>query len=609
MASSASPCETDLLVRGLRPGEDYLTPVRIVSTFISITIVASWTSKKIRRLSLFFAHWLSGLVMGVSFVVENMMVSVCWTGSNVTGFVKTLKYIEQAAMNMFALTNFAICTNLALIILSHRTLTRIKSISSPPQIFLLLAISLVTAGLVIPFWANVLVTGAAFWLTSDDERVTDWLVVNLFYVGFLIGICMFATMVWLLLFRMKDIKECWKLHVRIRYYFGLTIVGTAANLGLGICGLIYIVTNEDSRLLAWSWMFGWIHIALDTFVLYGVLQERNMDERGDGNEQPDPLSSGQQPASESGRGARRGSEVSNNSRKSLTSLVDGEAYATPIREIATLITVSVASSWCNARKIRRLSLFFSHWLSGLVLGLGYLAEDMMITVCWTSSNLEAFIKTLKYIELAASNMLAITNLAICVNLALIVSSHRTVTRVTSVSSLPKLLVFLAISMAIAAAAIPYWDTIVILGTGFFIINPEPKEDDFLMVSLFLVEFIVGICMLFIVIWLVLFRMKEIKECWMLHRRIRYYFGLTVLGTAVNLALGICGTLFVAGGQEHPILIIASWVFRYVHIALDTIVLYGVLRERNMDERGDGERSSGQQSGGPHGKPAPDDPLI
>ena len=59
--------------------------------------------------------------------------------------------------------------------------------------------------------------------------------------------------------------------------------------------------------------------------------------------------------------------------------------------------------------------------SGLVLALGYLVEDMMITVCWTASNLEGFIKTLKYIELGASNMLAITNLAICVNLALIVS--------------------------------------------------------------------------------------------------------------------------------------------------------------------------------------------
>ena len=36
------------------------------------------------------------------------------------------------------------------------------------------------------------------------------------------------------------------------------------------------------------------------------------------------------------------------------------------------------------------------------------------------------------------------------------------------------------------------------------------------------------------------------------------------------------------------LIVCSWAFRYIHVALDTIVLYGVLREKNIDERGAGE---------------------
>lgn len=51
-------------------------------------------------------------------------------------------------------------------------------------------------------------------------------------------------------------------------------------------------------------------------------------------------------------------------------------------------------------------------------------------------------------------------------------------------------------------------------------------------------------MLFIVTWLLLFRMEEIKKCWKLHARIRYYSGLTIVGTAVNLGLGICGTINV-----------------------------------------------------------------
>ena len=60
--------------------------------------------------------------------------------------------------------------------------------------------------------------------------------------------------------------------------------------------------------------------------------------------------------------------------------------------------------------------------------------------------------------------------------------------------------------------------------------------------MFYVEFAVGVSMFVIVAWLLRFRMEEVKECWKIHRRIRYYFGLTVLGTAVNLGLGICGTI-------------------------------------------------------------------
>ena len=59
--------------------------------------------------------------------------------------------------------------------------------------------------------------------------------------------------------------------------------------------------------------------------------------------------------------------------------------------------------------------------SGLVMGLAFVAEDAMVTACWTGSNLEGFIKALKFIELTTFNMFALTNLAMCVNLVLIVS--------------------------------------------------------------------------------------------------------------------------------------------------------------------------------------------
>ena len=59
-------------------------------------------------------------------------------------------------------------------------------------------------------------------------------------------------------------------------------------------------------------------------------------------------------------------------------------------------------------------------------------------------------------------------------------SHRTVTRVRSVSSPPLILMFLAISMVIAAAAIPFWELILVLGTGFWLTstNEVRKDEDY-----------------------------------------------------------------------------------------------------------------------------------
>lgn len=45
------------------------------------------------------------------------MVLVCWAGSNVTGFIKALKFLELVASNMLAITNLAICANLALVVM------------------------------------------------------------------------------------------------------------------------------------------------------------------------------------------------------------------------------------------------------------------------------------------------------------------------------------------------------------------------------------------------------------------------------------------------------------------------------------------------------------
>eukprot|EP00752_Nemacystus_decipiens_P002662 g2490.t1 len=275
----------------------------------------------------------------------------------------------------------------------------------------------------------------------------------------------------------------------------------------------------------------------------------------------------------------------------ITGLFQGEELYAVVRIVTTLISLTVTSAWFSWERIRRLGLFFAHWLSGLVAGLGVVAENAMVTLCWTGSEVEGLIKTLKFIELSASNMYAITNLAICVNLALVVSSHRTMSRVKSVSSPPLLLGFLAISMALAAPIIPLAESILTSRSGFFVLNSTKRDNDFIQISFFYVEFFVGVCMLIIVAWLLLFRLKEVKECWKIHARIRFYFLLTLSGIFVNLGLGICGMINVLRDDFIYLLLAWSWSFRYIHFALDTIVLYGVLRDRSMDDRGDDHVSS------------------
>eukprot|EP00903_Cladosiphon_okamuranus_P012695 g11871.t1 len=246
MATSASTCETDLLVWGWRPGEAEVTPIRTLSTLISITIVASWTSKKIRRLSLFFAHWLSGVVMNLGFVIDDMMVTGCWANNNMEGFIKTVKFIQLSASNMMSITNLTISVNLALIVMAHRTMSRVKSVSSPWLILVMLVMSMVIAAISIPFWDVIVVVGAIIWVTSLDSERFHTLNVLSFVVELFVGACMLLIVIWLVLFRVKEIKECWMLHRRIRYYFVLTISGMAVNLGLGICGTITTSTKDPA---------------------------------------------------------------------------------------------------------------------------------------------------------------------------------------------------------------------------------------------------------------------------------------------------------------------------------------------------------------------------
>ncbi|CAN0343088.1 unnamed protein product, partial [Ectocarpus sp. 12 AP-2014] len=58
----------------------------------------------------------------------------------------------------------------------------------------------------------------------------DALVVSIFFFGFMVGICTFVIVAWLLLFRMKEVRECWRIVARIPYCICLTLLGTAVDV-------------------------------------------------------------------------------------------------------------------------------------------------------------------------------------------------------------------------------------------------------------------------------------------------------------------------------------------------------------------------------------------
>ena len=62
-------------------------------------------------------------------------------------------------------------------------------------------------------------------------------------------------------------------------------------------------------------------------------------------------------------------------------------------------------------------------------------------------------------------------------------SHRTQSRVKSASSPRLVMMFLVISMAVAAVAIPFWDTIIVIGTGFWFTSVDEVTTHYYSTSL------------------------------------------------------------------------------------------------------------------------------
>lgn len=86
-------------------------------------------------------------------------------------------------------------------------------------------------------------------------------------------------------------------------------------------------------------------------------------------------------------------------------------------------------------------------------------------------------------------------------------------------------------------------------------------------------------------------MMALLQVWRLHRRIKFHVALTIIALFGNILITVAGTLIVVNGGPFW-LIIVSWIVRYVHIALDTLVLYMALETPVFHLESDRQHSGG-----------------
>lgn len=70
-----------------------------------------------------------------------------------------------------------------------------------------------------------------------------WVASGYYFLELITGLSMSVIVGLLLVFRMPELVQCWRLHKRIRFYFMLTAVAVLASVGQGICGALFIISE------------------------------------------------------------------------------------------------------------------------------------------------------------------------------------------------------------------------------------------------------------------------------------------------------------------------------------------------------------------------------
>lgn len=99
----------------------------------------------------------------------------------------------------------------------------------------------------------------------------DWLFVSTFAFELFVAVVMLVIVIVLLLRRSPELRQCWKVHRRVRSYICLSGIAIVADFAMGVAGILWLVYDDEPGIGPSARCLRQLHIALDTLVLYGTL--------------------------------------------------------------------------------------------------------------------------------------------------------------------------------------------------------------------------------------------------------------------------------------------------------------------------------------------------
>ncbi|CAN0113956.1 unnamed protein product, partial [Scytosiphon promiscuus] len=142
-----------------------------------------------------------------------------------------------------------------------------------------------------------------------------------------------------------------------------------------------------------------------------------------------------------------------------------------LRFLALLTSVSVVHPWLDPTRRHHMRIFCLHWFSGVMYVVSQFTMCMMVVNCWSSNLAGPFIYFLKFVELTAVNLGAISSLAIAVLIASVVQAFSRMRRVPRVIGTTRVVwgsVAAAVGLSLFSA--PFWNDIVVTGSYFWVTN-------------------------------------------------------------------------------------------------------------------------------------------